>query len=210
MVVAIPQPHPLLYRARARGPKTRLGELIWRAYGYLPSQLGDELLDVLASVVILESSLALVHRHGLQSDHHGREDDYGVVSRNVITDNGAAAVVNGFRNTFELELFNYHGLGTGGAAEAAANTALTTELTTQYSTDNVRPTGVQSAPAANQYQSVATITVDAGVSITEHGLFSQAAVPGGTLWDRSLFTALALNSGDSIIATYIATITSGG
>jgi hypothetical protein len=133
-----------------------------------------------------------------------------VVSRNVITDNGAAAVVNGFRNTFELELFNYHGLGTGGAAEAAANTALTTELTTQYSTDNVRPTGVQSAPAANQYQSVATITVDAGVSITEHGLFSQAAVPGGTLWDRSLFTALALNSGDSIIATYIATITSGG
>ena len=190
---------------RARAPKTKLGELIWRAYGYLPSQLGDELLDALASVVILESSLSLVHRH-----RDGRRDDHGVVSRKVITDNGAASIVNAFRNTFEIELFNFHGLGTGAGAEAAANTALTTELTTQYSTDNTRPTGAQTAPAANQYQTVATITVDAAVSITEHGLFSQAAAPGGTLWDRSSFTALALNSGDSIIATYIATITSGG
>jgi hypothetical protein len=192
------------------GPRTYLGALIWRAYRYLPEQLGNELLDAINSVAILESSLGLVHRHGPQSDHPGQEDDYGIVSRKVITDAGAAAIVNAFRNTFEIELFNFHGLGTGGAAEAAANTALTTELTTQYSTDNVRPTGTQSAPSGNQYQSVATITVDANVSITEHGLFSQAAVPGGTLWDRSLFTALALNSGDSIIATYIATITSGG
>jgi len=211
MVVATPNPHPLLFRGpRARAPKTYLGELIWRAYRYLPEQLGEEMLDALASVAILESSLALMHVHGPRSESPGRQDDYGVVSRKVITDAGAAAVVNAFRNTFEIELFNFHGLGTGGAAEAAANTTLTTELTTQYSTDNTRPTGTQSAPSANQYQSVATITVDANVSITEHGLFSQAAAPGGTMWDRSLFTALALNSGDSIIATYIATITSGG
>lgn len=207
MAMTLSQPHPLLYRApRARAPKTRLGELIWRAYRYLPNQLGDELLDALASVAIFESQLSLVHVHA----NTGWRDDYGVVSRKVISDNGAAAVVNAFRNTFELELFNYHGLGTGVTAEAAAQTALVTELTTQYATDNTRPTGVQSAPSGNQYQSQATITVDAGVSITEHGLFSQAATGGGTLWDRSVFTALALNSGDSIIATYIATITSGG
>jgi len=193
---------------RARGPKTRLGELIWRAYRYLPNQLGEELLDALASVAIFESELRLVHRK--QGDHGYLDIDYGVVSRKVISDNGAASVVNAFRNTFELELFNFHALGTGSTAEAAAQTALVTELTTQYSTDNTRPTGTQSAPAANQYQSVATITVDANVSITEHALMSQAAAPGGTMWDRSVFTALALNSGDSIIATYIATITSGG
>jgi len=205
MVMTV-QPHPLLLRTpRARGPRTRLGELIWRAYRYLPTQLGEELLDELASVAIFESSLALVH---LRAD--GSFQDYGVVSRKVITDAGAAAVVNAFRNTFELELFNYHGLGTGSTAEAAAQTALVTELTTQYSTDNVRPAGAQTAPAGNQYQSVATITVDAAVTIAEHGLFSQAATGGGTMWDRSQFTGLALNSGDSIIATYIATITSGG
>jgi hypothetical protein len=189
-------------------PRSRLGKLIDQALIYLPDDLSLELVDAIQSTCLIESSLSLKHvRKG-----HAKYQviDYGVVSRKVITDLGAAAIVNAFRNTFEIELFNFHGLGTGAAAEAAANTTLTTELTTQYSTDNVRPTGTQSAPAANQYQSVATITVDANVSITEHGLFSQAAVPGGTLWDRSVFTALALNSGDSIIATYIATITAGG
>jgi len=189
-------------------PRSRLGKLIARAAWHLPDDLAEELLDAIRSTCLIEGELRLTHvRKGRLKD---LKIDYGVVSRKVITDAGAAAIVNGFRNTFEIELFNYHGLGTGGGAEAAANTALTTELTTQYSTDNTRPTGTQSAPAANQYQSVATITVDANVSITEHGLFSQAAVPGGTLWDRSAFTALALNSGDSIIATYIATITAGG
>ena len=185
-------------------PRTRLGRLIRRATWYLPDEVAAELMDALESVVLIESSLRLeTIRRGLWTDH-------GIASRRVITDAGAAAVVNAFRNTFEMELFNYHGLGTGATAEAVGQTALVTELTTQYATDNVRPTGAQSAPAANQYQSVATITVDAAVTITEHGLFSQAATGGGTLWDRSVFTGLALNSGDSIIATYIATITSGG
>jgi hypothetical protein len=209
MVVSLQHAAPsALFNPRARAPQTRLGELIWRAYRYLPEQLGEELLDELASVAIFTSELRLQHvKKGNLKD---LVIDYGVVSRRVISDAGAASVVNAFRNTFELEQFNFHALGTGVTAEAAAQTALVTELTTQYSTDNVRPTGTQSAPAGNQYQSVATITVDANVSITEHGLMSQAAVPGGTLWDRSVFTALALNSGDSIIATYIATITSGG
>ncbi|HET6315366.1 MAG TPA: hypothetical protein VFG86_02830 [Chloroflexota bacterium] len=189
-------------------PRSRLGLLVAKAALYLPDDLAEELIEAIRSTCLIESELRLTHVK--RGDVKDLKIDYGVVSRRVITDAGAAAIVSGFRNTFEIELFNFHGLGTGGAAEAAANTALTTELTTQYSTDNTRPTGTQSAPAANQYQSVATITVDANVSITEHGLFSQAAVPGGTMWDRSLFTALALNSGDSIIATYIATITSGG
>jgi len=202
-IYAAPIPYP--FNARSR-----LGRLIQRACWYLPDQDAAELLEALASTVMIESELRLEHVHGVQSDAPGRQDDYGVVSRRVITDAGAAAVVNAFRNTFEMELFNFHGLGTGATAEAVGQTALVTELTTQYSTDNTRPTGTQSAPAANQYQSVATITVDAAATITEHGLFSQAAAPGGTLWDRSLFAGLALNSGDSIIATYIATITSGG
>ena len=184
--------------------RSRLGRAVYLAHGYLPQELAEELIDALSSAVWLESSLSLKHVTG------GRTYDLGVVSRKVITDAGVAAVVNAFRNTFELELFNFHALGTGSTAEAAAQTALVTELTTQYSTDNTRPTGTQTAPSANQYQSVATITVDAAVNITEHALMSQAAVPGGTMWDRSVFASLALSSGDSIIATYIATVMSGG
>jgi hypothetical protein len=183
---------------------SRLGDAIAAATMRLPDDLAQELQDALANTVLIESELRLEHVV------HGHVYDLGVVSRKVITDAGAAAVVNAFRGTFTLSTFNFHGLGTGSTAEATSQTALVTELTTQYSTDNTRPTGTQSAPAANQYQSVATITVDAAVSITEHGLFSQAGAPGGTLWDRSVFAALALNSGDSIISTYIATITSGG
>jgi hypothetical protein len=201
---------PLLWTLPRHAFRSHLGDLVWQACRYVPQELAAELLETLRSCVLLESELRLVHVHGPHSARPGRREDHGVVSRRVITDAGVAAIVNGFRNTFEIELFNYHGLGTGAGAEAASNTALTTELTTQYATDNTRPTGTQSAPAANQYQSQATITVDAAVSITEHGIFSQAAAPGGTLWDRSVFTALALNSGDSIIATYIATLTSGG
>jgi hypothetical protein len=197
--------HPIR-QIYAAAPEKRscLGRLIQRACWYLPDQVASELLDALESVVLIESSLRL------ESIRGGNWTDHGIVSRRVITDAGVAQVVNAFRNTFEMELFNFHGLGTGSTAEAVGQTTLVTELTTQYSTDNVRPTGVQSAPAANQYQSAATITVDAVATITEHGLFSQAAVPGDSLWDRSVFTGLALNPGDSIIATYIATITSGG
>jgi hypothetical protein len=39
---------------------------------------------------------------------------------------------------------------------------------------------------------------------------SQAATGGGVLWDKSLFTAVALASGDSLQSTYDATFTSGG
>jgi len=201
--------HPGVFkRLLAFEPRSRLGKLVAQAALYLPDDLAEELIDAIRSTCLIESSLHLQHVvKGRQKD---LVIDYGVVSRKVITDVGAAAIVNAFRNTFEIELFNFHGLGTGAAAEAVGNTTLATELTTQYSIDNTRPNGTQSAPAANQYQTVATVTVDAAVSITEHGLFSQAAAPGGSLWDRSLFTALALNSGDAIIATYIATVTSGG
>jgi hypothetical protein len=46
--------------------------------------------------------------------------------------------------------------------------------------------------------------------VTEHGIFSQAATGGGTLWDRSVFSAINVVSGDSIQFTYTCTVSSGG
>lgn len=142
----------------------------------------------------------------------GRVEDLGLASLRVVTDAGVGFIVDAFQNLVELENMRYHGFGTGGTAEAAAQTALVTELTTQYATDNTRPTGSQTENAANVFRTVGTLDPDADVGITEHGLFSQAATGGGVMLDRSLFSVVNLvgATGDSLQATYDFTCTSGG
>jgi hypothetical protein len=138
--------------------------------------------------------------------------ELGLASLRVITTTGVNYIVDAFQNLVELESMNFHGFGTGGTAEAVGNTALTTELTTQYATDNTRPTGAQSENGANVYRTVATLDPDADVTITEHGIFSQAATGGGVMIDRTLFSSIALTgaTGDALQATYDFTCTSGG
>lgn len=139
---------------------------------------------------------------------NGEVLDLGVISCRVVTDTGVAFIVDAFQNTTELENMKFHGFGTGSTAEAAANTALVTELTTQYATDNTRPTGTTTEGAtANIYRTVATLSPDASVAITEHGIFS--ATSAGVMLDRSVFSAINIGSGDSLQMTYDLTLTSG-
>jgi hypothetical protein len=137
-------------------------------------------------------------------------EDFGLVSCQVITNNGVAHIVDAFQNTVELEVMNYHGIGTGNTAEAAGDSALVTESTTALNPDNTRATGTQSEPATNQYRSVGTLTADASIAAVEHGLFSQSATGGGVLFDRSVFSVINLASGDSIQTTYTVTFSAGG
>lgn len=141
--------------------------------------------------------------------------DYGVVCYRVVTDAGVAFLVddwdvNTASATNDITTLRYHGVGTGNTAEATGDTALVTESTTALNPDSTRATGTQSQPAANQLRSIGTLTFDATAAIVEHGLFSQAATGGGTLWDRSVFSAINVANGDSIQATYTCTINSGG
>jgi hypothetical protein len=133
-------------------------------------------------------------------------EDYGVISRRVITDVGVAFFVDAEDNSVEMENMNWHAMGTGATAEAVGDTW-----------DNVggegaqvesRVLGTQSQPAANQIRTVATITATAGRAITEHGKLS--ASTGGVLEDRSVFTVINLANGDSIQFTHTKTYTSGG
>jgi len=143
----------------------------------------------------------------------GEWTDYGVVSRRVITDAGVTFLRDDWNNNAQdYTTFNFHGIGTGTGAEATSDTALGTESTTALNPDSTRATGTRSTPASNQWRSVGTLTADADIAVTEHGIFSQAATGGGTLWDRSKFTAINLvgTSGDSIQVTYTCTLTSGG
>jgi hypothetical protein len=141
----------------------------------------------------------------------GQWIDYGVLGRRVITNAGVAFLVDDWDNNGQdISTLNYHGCGTGTTAEAVGDTALVTESTTALAPDSTRATGTRSQPAANQYQTVGTLTFDNTAAITEHGLFSQATTGGGTLWDRTVFSAINVASGDSIQFTYVMTATAGG
>jgi hypothetical protein len=135
----------------------------------------------------------------------------GLVSLRVVTTAAVNAMVDAFQGSFTLSDFKFHGLGTGGSAEAVGDTALVTELTTQYNTDNTRATGSQTEGAtANIYRTVATNTLDEGATIVEHGILNQAATGGGTLLDRSVFAAVVVSASLGLKSTYDLTIAAGG
>jgi hypothetical protein len=183
-----------------------IGALVLRRHGLTLDQL-DELLRRISRSWLMESRLALVHIHGETGDR----DDYGVVSRKVITTAGVNYLAADFGGgASDVNLFKFHGIGTGVGAEAIGDTALGTELTTQYNPDNTRATGSQ-ANSTNTYTTVGTNTLDSGTpAVTEHGIFSASSA--GTLWDRSVFAAINLTgaNGDGLQSTYVLTCTAGG
>lgn len=172
--------------------------------GWLAVQLAHG-LTALTGIPTLTSELRLRLRKA-----DGRMIDYGVVSRRVVTSAGVGFIVDAWQNLTELENMKYHGCGTGTTAEASGDTALVTESTTALNPDSTRATGTQTEPASNQVTSTGTLTFDASAAVTEHGLFSQAATGGGVLFDRSVFSAINVVSGDSIQFAYTLTLTAGG
>lgn len=141
----------------------------------------------------------------------GGVEHRGLVSTKLVTNAGVAFLVDDWDNSAtDMTTFNFHGCGTGNTAEAAGDTALVTESTTALNPDSTRATGTKSQPSANILRSVGTVTFDASAAIVEHGLFSQAATGGGTLWDRSVFAVINVASGDSIQFTYEGTMSAGG
>lgn len=145
----------------------------------------------------------------------GSIEHLGLLCTKLITDAGVAFLVDDWDvNTAsainDITTLKFHGCGTGTNAENASDTTLQTESTTALNPDSTRATGTQSQPTAPQLRSVGTVTFDAGAAITEHGLFSQAATGGGTLWDRSVFSAINVVSADSIQFTYTCSVSSGG
>lgn len=104
----------------------------------------------------------------------------------VFTDAGEGHVVD------QIDAFGtyYVAWGTGTNAADKTDTALQTEAAeTRVSTTDTQP-------SANIFQSVGTITATGTKTITEMGLLT--ANTSGVLVIRSVFTGIAVNSGDSI------------
>lgn len=209
-------PEDVLRRMRDYNPRSELGKLVRECLWHLPTEMAAELLDRISSVVIMESSLALVHFHPLTE--LGRKgpcevNDLGIVRRKLVTNNGVGFIVDAFQNLVELEIMKYHGIGTGTTAEAQADSALVTESTTALNPDSTRATGnLTEGASANIFHTEGTLTVDANAAITEHGVFSTSGTGTGVLLDRSVFAAVNLvgASGDSLLSKYELTVTAGG
>lgn len=163
---------------------------------------------VLANLLKIPTVIGSVSLTVIRAD--GIRIPYGLAGLKVVTTAGAGFIVDAFQDSVELELMRYHGIGTGTTSEAVGDTALETELTTQYDSDNTRATGTQTENGANVYETVGTNTVDASVAATEHGILTQAAVGGGVLLDRTVFSVINLGSGDSLQTTYNFTVNTGG
>lgn len=146
---------------------------------------------------VLTAHTELTARH----IRNGVEIDRRVVKDQKFTTAARDALVDAFTNTFEPETWNYHDCGTGAVAEANTDTVLGGAVT------EARVTGTQTQPTSDVYRTVATITFTAApYAVTEHGIFSQASKPGGTLLDRTVFTAINVVNGDGIQFTFNLTI----
>lgn len=128
---------------------------------------------------------------------NGQVEDLGVIARKKVT----TAFVNHLVDSLQdqtataIDTFEHHDAGTGTTAESNSDTA----LVTPWGGSRVAGTQTEGA-SANIYKTVATISFTGTYAITEHGVFSAAT--GGTLMDRSVFSAINVVNGDSIEFTY--------
>ena len=128
--------------------------------------------------------------------------NYGILGWRVVT----SAFVNEMVDQLISETstwgdFKYHDSGVGGTSENITDTDIET-------TDGeARVAGTQVEDDPNDYQSVATIDYTTSKAIVEHGLFNALTV--GILMDRTVFTVINVDNGDSIQFTYTLTCTAG-
>ena len=188
-------------------------ELSWRVrntlrrtfiWGWIANNLAKAFTKVTGIPTITAELRAELHKA------NGQIVDYGVLSRRVVTNAGVAFLVDDWDDdTTDITNMNYHGCGTDNTAENVTDTALGAESTTALNPNSTRATGTKSQPSANILQSVGTLTFDDTAAVVEHGLLSQEATGGGVLWDRSVFAAINVGSGDSIQFTYACTVNAG-
>jgi hypothetical protein len=97
--------------------------------------------------------------------------------------------------------FTFIGIGTGSTAEAFTDTGLGTP-----GANNRGPAtavGVNQNSTATPYSSIQkTLTSNSTQSIAESGLFDVGGTTGGHMFARKTFTAIPLNSGDSLTVTW--------
>lgn len=173
----------------------------WKAY---VTRLLQMAASQAAGYVGVTTMRAELHAQFIRGD--GTEQDLGLLSVRVVTDAGVSRMATDWLDSStDISNWNFHDSGTGSTAENVTDTNLVTPAG-----PTTRATGTKSKPTAPQIRSVGTIAYTSTFAIVEHGLFDNATRGTDNLWDRSVFSAINVVSGDSIQFTYTLTITSGG
>lgn len=133
--------------------------------------------------------------------------DYGLVSVREVSAAFAKRLVDGMCTSGDVvDNFNQHKQGSGSTAETDTETALVAAQSgAQGATGNAAATHGSSSQI---YQTVGTITATTAYEIREHGVFN--ASTGGILLDRSVVTAIAVNTDDVVTWTYNLSVNAGG
>jgi hypothetical protein len=151
-------------------------------------------------LVVATAALSLVH---IRAD--GSRDDRGVVSRKKVTQAFVKDIVNAMGSTAStyatFDEYQWHDSGIGVTDENNADTTMeTSDGEARVNSGSRLNTGT----TTGIFTSIGTISYTTTKAITEHGVFN--ASTGGTMLDRSKFTAVNVISGDSIQFTYVLTI----
>ncbi|MHA1302201.1 MAG: hypothetical protein ACTSPI_00675 [Candidatus Heimdallarchaeaceae archaeon] len=157
-------------------------------------ELANRVLDIHAIEIQGILSAKLIKKDGSTKD-------FGVIATKKVTTEFVNFLVDCMQSSdTKFADFKYHISGTGTNAESNADTQLQTPIGT------TREVGTQTEGAsANIYKSVATITYSGSYAVTEHAIFNEqysAAQDDGILLDRSIFSAINVDNGDSIEFTY--------
>jgi hypothetical protein len=135
----------------------------------------------------------------------GSRIELGAIGKRYVTDDGVAFLVDDWEDGSQsITNMNYHDSGIGVAGEDQTDNDLGTPAG-----PTTRATGTKSQPSANILRSIGTIAYSGTLAITEHGLFSTSARATVEMWDRTVFSAINVESGDSIQFTYDCTLTAG-
>ncbi len=127
----------------------------------------------------------------------------------LIVNSGENWLVDAFQNLVEPETMIYTASGTGTVAAAEGDVGLGAEITTGLNPDSTRPSCsvVGEGASANIRRCQATVSYDATLAVTEWGLCNQASTAAcPNLFSRIVFSAVNVNSGDSIQFTYDLTV----
>jgi len=132
-------------------------------------------------------------------------EDRGLVSLKAVTQNFAKHLVDALCSSgaaTTMPMYVYHKQGAGSTAEADSHTALVVQQVGATSGTSTHGT------SSMVYQTVGTVTAGSAYGCREHGIFN--ASTGGILLDRSLVTAIDLNTDDVVTWTYNLTVNAGG
>lgn len=136
----------------------------------------------------------------LVKDKHGRIKEVRL-SRNLVTNAGFAGIASRINGAGSEAVATYLAVGTGTTAAAAGDTALQTEITDSgLARVSATASRVTTTVTNDTAQLTTTFSVTGTKAVTEAGYLNAAS--SGTLFARSVFSAVNVVNGDSLQLTY--------